>query len=144
MDIEDLKTKIAPLVEESGLILYSLTYKKDKDTNILEVVVDKKGDVNIDDVTKATNLINDYLDKCDPIEEEYTLEVMSRGIEKEFDVDDAQDYINQYVLVKTIEQTFLGTLIEKSDGIIVIKDKRNKKIKIYTNDVVEIKTTIDF
>jgi len=144
MDLEKIKNDIKPLVENNELYLYSIDYKKKDEINVLEVVVDKKGFCDIDDVEKVTNSINEYLDKEDPISEEYSLEVMSRGLEKDFEFDDALYYIGENVEVKTFDQVHRGILEEKTNDELVLKSKNNKKIKINVNDIEKIQIVVKF
>lgn len=142
MDLVKIREDLKPMAEALGLKLYNLEYVKEDGTNILRVTVDKLESVTIDDVSNLTEKVNDYLDKTDPIDESYSLEVTSRGIEKEFTIDEAKDYLNEYVFVKTMNQELYGTLLEAENGYFIVRDQRNKKIKINTNDIVLIRTAV--
>ena len=144
MDLNELKNAFKPLVEEAGLTLYSLEFVNEHDRDILRVTVDKNGPVDIDEVSKATELINEYLDKVDPIKDPYSLEVTSRGIEKEFTLDEVEYYVGEYIFVKTINQELYGDLLSINGATLVLKDRKNKKIKINMNDVVLLRTAIKF
>ena len=102
------------------------------------------GPVDIDEVSKATELINEYLDKVDPIKDPYSLEVTSRGIEKEFTLDEIEYYVGEYIFIKTVNQELYGDLMNISGATILIKDRKNKKIKINMNDVVLLRTAVKF
>lgn len=144
MDLNELKNAFKPLVEEAGLTLYSLEFVNEYDRDILRVTVDKNGPVDIDEVSKATELINEYLDEVDPIKDPYSLEVTSRGIEKEFTLDEVEYYVGEYIFVKTINQELYGDLLSVNGATLVLKDRKNKKIKINMNDVVLLRTAIKF
>lgn len=140
--MEELKTVLSLELEKNNMSLVSLEYKIDE--KILLLTIDKNGYVDIDDITKATDLANSILDKLDPIKEEYSLMVESVGVEKVFKVEDASSYLGEYVLIESYNKTYLGTLLEKSIDYIVIKNKKNKKEKIYLEDIKEIRTTVLF
>lgn len=140
--MEELKTVLSLELEKINMSLVSLEYKIDE--KILLLTIDKNGYVDIDDITKATDLANSILDKLDPIKEEYSLMVESVGVEKVFKVEDASSYLGEYVLIESYNKTYLGTLLEKSIDYIVIKNKKNKKEKIYLEDIKEIRTTVLF
>ena len=144
MDLNKIKNDCLPFIEELGLFLYSLDFKKENDTNVLEFVLDKKGFVDIEEIEKATEKINEYLDKEDPIEEDYSLSVTSRGVEKEVDFDDLGFYLKEWVEVKTIDQLHTGELIEAKSDSLTIKTTKNKKIKINGNDVLSVRTIVKF
>ena len=84
-----MEDKIRRIIEEpiknSGYILDSVEYFKEGSVYYLRVIIDKEGIVTLDDCVEVTNLINPILDKEDPIEENYMLEVSSkeRGNENE-------------------------------------------------------------
>lgn len=144
MDILKIKNDCIPFIEELNLSLYSLELKKDGENNILEFVIDKKGFVDIEEIEKITEKINEYLDETDPIDEDYSLSVTSRGVEKDFPFDDAEYYIGEWIEVKTMDQLHKGELLEKTNDSIIIKDAKNKKVKINANDIMEIHTVIKF
>ena len=73
--IEDLiKTEI----EKQGIILDSVLYVKEGSQYFLRIVIDKKGNVDIDDCVNITNIINPILDEADIIKENYILDVCSK------------------------------------------------------------------
>ena len=144
MDLNLIKEKIESIVNEFNLICYSVEYIERDSTKILEVIVDKKGFVDISDITPITERINKYLDDEDPIKEEYSLEVSSRGLFKDFIFDDASYYIGEYVKIKTLDQLFLGELIEVTSDSLIIKNQKNKKIKINANDITNCEITLKF
>ena len=144
MDLNKIKNDCLPFIEELGLSLYSLEFKKENDTNVLEFVLDKKGFVDISEIEMATEKINAYLDKEDPIAEDYSLSITSRGVEKEIDFDDLNYYLKEWVEVKTIDQLHVGELVEASSDSVTIKTAKNKKIKINGNDVLSIRTIVKF
>ena len=144
MDLNKIKLDITPLLEGLELSLYSIDFKEENGVYTLEIVVDKKGDIDIDEITKATELINEYLDKEDPIDKEYQLLVESRGIEREFCVDEVEDYIGSYIFIKTINEELYGDLISLEGANMIVKNRKNKKIKINLNDVVYLRTAVKF
>ena len=144
MDLNKIKNDIIPLLEGLELSLYSIDFKEENDVQTLEIIVDKKGDVDIDEITKATELINEYLDKEDPIDSEYQLLIESRGIEREFGIDEVEDYISSYIFVKTVNEELYGDLLSLDGANMLIKNRKNKKIKINLNDVVYLRTAVKF
>lgn len=144
MDLEKIKNDIEPVCVDLGLKLFSLEYKKENNQNMLSIIVDKKGFLDIDDLEAVTNKINEYLDKEDPIDEEYNLDISSRGLEKDFEFEDANYYIGEWVEVKTMDQLHKGELVESSSDSLVIRTEKNKKIKINANDIMNIHIVVKF
>lgn len=144
MNLNKIKDDCLEIIQKSNLKLYSFDYKKKDKSNVLEIVVDKVGFIDIEDIENITNKINEYLDKEDPIDEEYSLEVSSRGLEKDFDFDDAPVYIGEWIEVKTFDQLYKGKLIETLKDSLVIKNDKNKNIKINANDINSLRIVCKF
>lgn len=70
---------IGPLMAE-GIIIDDVRYGFDNEekVNTLYVTIDKDETVTIDDVVKATKIINPIIDELDLIKDEYTLDVSSK------------------------------------------------------------------
>lgn len=69
---------IRPVIEENGYKLDKVEYVKEGSTKFLRVIIDKDNYVTVDDCVVVCNLINPILDKEDPIEENYILDVCSK------------------------------------------------------------------
>lgn len=79
MDIcAKIKELLSFSIEEAGYILDEVTFLKEGKNSVLTVVIDKNGMVTVDDCVEVTKLINPILDKEDPIEESYVLDVCSK------------------------------------------------------------------
>ena len=71
---------IGPLMSE-GIVVDSVSYGYDEEekVNTLYVVIDKLDEaVTIEDVVKATKIVNPIIDELDLIKDEYTLDVSSK------------------------------------------------------------------
>ncbi len=77
-----METKIRKLLEEAvleaGFKIDEITYQKEEGNNVLRIVIDKDGIVNLDDCIAANKVINPILDEADPINESYILDVCSK------------------------------------------------------------------
>ncbi len=79
MSIEvKIKELIENIITENGYILDEVKYEKEKNINFLRVIIDKQGIMDVEDCVVVSNLINPILDKEDPIEENYILDVCSK------------------------------------------------------------------
>ena len=76
--VEKVKELIEPSINEAGYILDSVVFEKEGNTSFLRVIIDKKGYITLDDCVNVCNIINPILDKEDPIEENYVLDVCSK------------------------------------------------------------------
>ena len=80
---EAVWTMAEPLAEQNGLDLIEVEFVKEGSEWYLRLYLDKEnGTVELDDCEKISRLVSDQLDKKDPIEQAYRLEVSSPGIER--------------------------------------------------------------
>ena len=143
--LNELKDDITELLKDSSLSLYNVEFNEENGVDTLTVTVDKtQGYIDIDEIEDATNKVNEYLDKTDPIDSEYSLVVTSRGIEKELTIDELPNYINEYLFIRTPEQELYGTLLSIEGAIATIKNPKNKKVKINLNDIEFVRIAIKF
>lgn len=75
---------VLPIAEENGLIVWDVRYEKEGAVWYLRVLLDHaERPVNITDCEAVTRPLNKLLDELDPIEQSYTLEVGSAGLERD-------------------------------------------------------------
>lgn len=80
---ERVEALAKPVAESLGLILWDVVYEKEGAFYYLRVYIDKSdGPVGIEDCENMTRPLSEALDKQDPIEGSYTLEVGSPGIDR--------------------------------------------------------------
>ena len=73
---------LTPVIEDLGFELVRLRLMSGK-TRILQIMADKpKGGIEVDDCAAISTAVSATLDVEDPIEDEYTLEVSSPGIDR--------------------------------------------------------------
>lgn len=111
-------------INNLGYELWNIEYYKDPTEWILEVTIEINEDrgISIDDCEKVHRAIDPIIDEADPIENSYSLEVSSPGLNRELKKDFHFDrYINHDVTVKLFakhemikDKTFRGILVEYS------------------------------
>jgi len=79
--IEEITNLLKPVINEVNLELLAVNWLPNIKT--LEVVIDKENGVDIDDCVLATKVINKVIEKVDDKLGNYTLEVVSKGVEDE-------------------------------------------------------------
>lgn len=79
---EILKQRLLPLIQEENLELVELEFVGRSPHSILRLFVDKIGGVNINECACLSQKLSEYLDTEDLIENRYTLEVSSPGLER--------------------------------------------------------------
>ncbi len=71
-----------PLAEEIGCYIYDVQFVKEGTSKFLRVYADRDGGIGVDECEKISRKLSDELDKNDPIDGNYFLEVSSPGIER--------------------------------------------------------------
>jgi ribosome maturation factor RimP len=72
-----------PIAKELGLEIWDIRFLKEGKDWFLRIFIDKDGGVGINDCEAMSRAIDKPLDDLDPIEQSYSLEVSSPGIERE-------------------------------------------------------------
>lgn len=77
--LEELESQVKSTLEPKGIIVDSITYQKNSGNyNVLTIVLDKIGGIDLDTIVDATNIINPIVDEYDFTDESYILDVVSR------------------------------------------------------------------
>lgn len=73
-----------PIADGLGLRIWDVTFEKEGALRYLRVLIEKEdGPVDMDDCEAMTRPLSEALDRYDPIEEQYMLEVGSPGLGRE-------------------------------------------------------------
>jgi ribosome maturation factor RimP len=140
---------IRPVVTDSGYDLFDLMYVKEGSYWFLRIVIDKPGGVTIDDCEKVSRMVEKILDENDPIEQSYTLEVSSPGIDRPLKRDsDFEKYKGSNVDVKLYkplgdQKKFSGKLEGLHDGNVVIVDDSGELLRFPKPSVALCRLAVD-
>lgn len=148
--IEDIVAEIAgPIVERHSFELVDVEFIKEGANWYLRIYIDKPGGITIDDCQIVSEEISDILDKKDPIEQSYFLEVSSPGLDRPLKKDsDFEKFKGELVEVKVYKpidgrKVFEGELVGLVDDKIVIEiDNRN--VEFQRDQVAVVRRVIKF
>jgi ribosome maturation factor RimP len=73
-----LKEKISEVLSKEKIIVDEVTYRKEGTINVLEIVLDQEGGIDLDTIVDATNIINPIVDEMDFIDESFIMDVVSK------------------------------------------------------------------
>ena len=152
MDLELVKNIIEPKLLELGYELYSLRTRKEGKDLILEVVIDRKEPIGMNDIVEVSNALNALLDEKDPIPEAYFLDVSSLGAEKPLKVESLKDYIGSYVHLHltnpvdgiNIIEGFIKSVDDESLILTYKVKTREKSLKTPLSNIYQIRLAIKF
>lgn len=136
--VSEVTALVKPIIEAMGLTLWDVRFVKEGALRYLRIFIDKDEGVSIDDCERVTRAIDAPLDELDPIEDAYTLEVSSPGIERELTEDwHFEMFLGAPVMAKLIRpdesgvRELKGTLVanEKDSIELILEDGSEKVIK---------------
>ena len=141
---------VSPIAEkvasELGYFIWDVDYVKEVTEWFLRIDIDKEeGGVDIEDCEKFSRAIDPLLDEENPIEEAYTLQISSPGIEREIKNDFHLEHcLGEMVQVRLYAplngfKEYVGTLVAyngdtvtvDADGEVEIPRKAIGKMNIY-------------
>lgn len=116
-----------PLAQELGLILWDVKFVKEGPCYYLRIIIDKEGGISIDDCVNMSHAIDAPLDELDPIEQSYSLQVQSPGLERELVRDSHfERFIGAKILARLQravdgKKEFKGSLQAYKDGAVTLR-----------------------
>ncbi|MCM2674707.1 ribosome maturation factor RimP [Alkalicoccobacillus plakortidis] len=128
---------VTPILAELNLELVDIEYKKEGPNWFLRVFIDSDSGIDLDDCGTVSERLSEELDRTDPIEEAYFLEVSSPGAERPLKkASDLHKAIGKYIAISTYEPVegqkgFEGTLISFDDETVVIEVTIKTRKKVY-------------
>ena len=141
-----------PLVEAQNLKLIEVDYLKEGDDWILRVFIENpNGDLKLEQCENVSRMLSQELDRIDPIDDSYILEVSSPGLERPLKTDqDFEKNIGEIIFIKTYapfqgQKEFTGKLLNFSDESVKIQLENNEGVmEIPFSKIANSRLTIDF
>ncbi len=124
--VEKVASLAVPALEEMGMELVSLEYRKEGSGWVLRLFIDRDGGVTLDDCADASRVVEAFLDAADIIPHEYSLEVSSPGLNRPLKKDvDFRRFIGKTAKIKTFEiidgsRNFKGRIEGCEDNIVLL------------------------
>lgn len=135
--VERVKELVRPYLEDSGVELIEITYRREQGGMTLRLLVDTPEGIKIAECERVNNYLSELLDKEEVIGEHYLIEVSSPGLDRPIKTD--RDFervlgkdleVTTYVSVdgrKTHEGRFIGmdkdAIVIESDGVSIVIPK---------------------
>jgi ribosome maturation factor RimP len=123
---------LVPILDEMGLELVDIEYKKEGSNWFLRVFIDNEtGNIDIDDCGVVSERLSQRLDEVDPIPNAYFLEVSSPGAERPLRKEsDFRKAVGRHVHITTKEPieghtVFEGELVDFDGERLTIKEAKH-------------------
>ncbi len=136
--------------QTAGCTLWDVEYIREGGENYLRVTIDKPEGVGISDCEAVSRLMNDILDTEDPIDESYSFQVSSPGVERELKKPEHfEKYLGEKIRLR-LYKAFEGAkehigILEKADGSeIVLSFDDGRIVSFPRENVAKAKAYFDF
>lgn len=148
--VVDIVSDIAsPICVANNLELVDVEFVKEGPHRFLRLTIDKEGGISLEDCELISRGLNEELDRLDPIEENYFLEVSSPGLERELKRDaDYEKYAGKLVQAKLYQaingqKVVEGVLVGLKNGYILI-EVGNDTVEIPKDKASTVKLVVSF
>jgi ribosome maturation factor RimP len=149
-NIIDYVRKISDkIVEDMDIEIYDVEYVKESGLNYLRIYISKETGVNLEDCSIVNRKISEEIDKEDPIEDVYYLEVSSPGIDRAFRNNvDFEKNIGKEVELKLYSKLnnkkyYLGILIKFDEDTVTVEEV-GKEVIIDRSNISKINKSVEF
>lgn len=125
-----------PVAEQMGLTIWDVTFAREGADWILRILLDSENGVDLDMAEKFSRAIDPLLDESDPIEQSYSLEVCSAGLNRDLTRDwHFEQCLGAPVLARTI-RPFDESGSRDVQGILTAFDRDSITISENENETV--------
>ncbi|MFC1624201.1 ribosome maturation factor RimP [Candidatus Omnitrophota bacterium] len=148
--LDKIKEVIKPVLEEENTELVDMVYRREAGRQVLRLLVDKEGGVNLADCVRLNERISQIIDEGDVITESYVIEVDSPGIDRPFkikrDYERAKGRMVRVTLSEAIldKKEYIGRLGEIGDDFIKVDTEKKGIIDIPFIKVVRARQEVEF
>ena len=148
MNVKNIEDILLPYLEANGFKLYEIGFVREAGMNILRVLVNKKGGINIDELADINNYLSDELDKLEIPYDEYMLEVSSPGAEMPLrSPEEVMEHVGEYININTGDTVYEGTMISFDNNVVVIRVNlkgRFKNFEVLYENIKKIRLAVKF
>ena len=147
--IEQIKAVALPVLDELGLELVEVQYRREQSGWVLRLFIDKQDGVNLDDCSAVSREISQLLDIEDFIDQAYSLEVSSPGLNRPLkSMAEFERIVRSLAKIKTTEpiageHVFIGK-INKAEGESIVMMVGTKEVTILFSQVAKARLEVEF
>jgi ribosome maturation factor RimP len=140
---------VTPILEEEGLELVEVEYKRGARRSFLRIYIDKPGGVTIDDCSNVSGQLGDLLDIEDLIHNRYVLEVSSPGANRPLkSPDDYKRFLGRLARVTTVEpvagkQRHVGRLVAFDQGKVTLDVQNSGPVTIELTNIERARLEVE-
>jgi ribosome maturation factor RimP len=146
---ETISRIIEPSIDNMGLELVEVEFKKEQGQWILRVYIDREGGVRLQDCEKVSREIEPLLDVEDPVIHSFTLEVSSPGLQRPLKrISDFQRFQGKLAKIKLYtpiesEKKFCAHIL-RVEGDQIILDREGKILQVPFANIAKANLEIEW
>ena len=140
---------VMPVLQEMDLELVDVFYRRESSGWVLRLVIDKEDGVTLENCTAVSREVSHLLDIEDIIEQAYSLEVSSPGLDRPLkSISDFQRFAGRKAQVTTKEliegnQVFIGR-INKVEDELIIMEVGQQELRIPFSEIAKARLEVEF
>jgi ribosome maturation factor RimP len=147
--IKRVETVALPVLEEFGLELVEVQYRREQSGWILRLIIDKQDGISLGDCAAVSREISQLLDIEDFIDQAYSLEVSSPGLNRPLKrIAEFERFVGRKAKIKTIEpiggeHVFVGK-INRTEGESIVLEVGTKEVTILFSQIAKARLEVEF
>ncbi len=147
--IKQIEAVVLPALEELGLELVEVQYRREQSGWVLRLFIDKQGGITLDNCAAVSREVSQLLDIEDFIDQAYSLEVSSPGLERPLkSMAEFERFVGRKAKIKTLEpiggeNVFIGK-INKTEEESIVLDVGTKEMTILFSQVEKARLEVEF
>jgi ribosome maturation factor RimP len=147
--IKQVEAVALPVLKELGFELVEVLYRREQTGWILRLAIDKQDGISLDDCASVSREISQHLDIEDFIDQAYSLEVSSPGLNRPLkSMAEFERFVGRLAKIKTIESiagehVFIGK-INKTEGESIVLEVGSKEVTILFSQVAKARLEVEF
>jgi len=140
---------VMPVLQEMDLELVDVFYRRESSGWVLRLVIDKEDGVTLENCTAVSREVSHLLDIEDIIEQAYSLEVSSPGLDRPLkSIGDFQRFTGRKAKVTTKEliegnQVCMGR-IKKVEDELIIMEVGQQELRIPFSEIAKARLEVEF
>lgn len=99
--VDELKVLLDPVITGMGFLFWGVEYISRGKHSVLRIYIDHEDGINVDQCAEVSRQVSAVMDVEDPIQQNYTLEVSSPGMDRPlFTLEQFAAYVGEWVDVR--------------------------------------------
>ncbi|NQT47197.1 MAG: ribosome maturation factor RimP [Candidatus Omnitrophica bacterium] len=144
--LEKIKELIKPLLKEEGIELIDATYRRENGRMVLRLLVDRAGGIKMGECAVVNTQIGELLEKENTIEDRYTIEVDSPGLDRRFTgKPDFERTLGELIrIVDKKGKNYIGKVIGLNTDEVVLEERDGESAILLYSDIAVARIEVEF